>query len=99
MVEKIIWTPESEKSFDAVVAYLNGKWSDREVKFFIERANTVIEHIAHYPLSYRSAGKDDVREALITKQNLLLYRIVGETIYLLYFWDTRRNPATKPIQK
>lgn len=95
MVEKVIWTPEAEKTFDAVIAYLQQHWSEREIKNFIERVNNVVEHIGRHPLSYRSAGKEDVREALVTKQNLLLYRVSGETIYLLYFWDTRKNPARK----
>ncbi|MEK6616726.1 MAG: type II toxin-antitoxin system RelE/ParE family toxin [Bacteroidota bacterium] len=95
MVEKVIWTPEAEKTFDAVISYLQQHWSEREIKNFIERINDVVEHISRHPLSYRSAGKEDVREALVTKQNLLLYRVSGQTIYLLYFWDTRKNPVRK----
>ena len=96
MAKKIIWTPEAEKTFDAIIDYLQEYWSEREIGNFIERVNSVTEHIKRHPLSYRSAGKEDVREALITKQNLLLYRVSGETIYLLYFWDTRKNPERKP---
>ena len=96
MAKKIIWTPQAEKTFAAVVDYLQHHWSDREIQTFIERVNSITEHIKRHPLSYRSAGKEDVREALITKHNLLLYRVSGETIYLLYFWDTRKNPERKP---
>lgn len=97
MVKKIIWTPQAEKSFDLVVTYLEKNWNEREVRHFIERVTILISHIERFPLSNREAGKEDVREALITKQNLLLYRILGNVIYLLYFWDTRRNPLKKPI--
>jgi plasmid stabilization system protein ParE len=97
MVKKIIWTPRAEKSFDSVIAYLQEHWSEKEIINFVEKANAVIQHISRYPLSYRNAGKDDIREALITKQTLLLYRISAGTIYLLYFWDTRKNPLKKPI--
>lgn len=72
MAKKISWTPEAERSFEAVVEYLEENWTDREVVKFIERVNRVAEHIARHPLSYRATGKEDVREALITKQNLLL---------------------------
>jgi plasmid stabilization system protein ParE len=96
MVKKVIWTPKAEKSFDTVIDYLEKHWSEREIIDFVERANTIINHIALFPLSYREAGVEDVREALITKQNLLLYRISGNKVYLLYFWDTRRNPLKKP---
>lgn len=97
MVKKIIWTPQAEKSFDAVINYLQEQWSEKEIVNFVEKVNTVVSHIAHFPLSYRSAGKDDMREALITKHNLLLYRIAGNTVYILYCWDTRKNPMKKPL--
>lgn len=99
MVKEIIWTPQAEKTHDEVVDYLNNEWSEKEIVHFIERSNNIIQHISHYPLAYRSAGKEDVREAVITKHNLLLYRISGRKIYLLYFWDTRKNPARKPKTK
>ena len=81
MAKKIIWTAEAEKTFGAVIDYLHQHWSNREIQNFIERLSSVTEHIKRHPLSYRSAGKEDVREALITKQNLLLYRVVGENIF------------------
>lgn len=97
MVKKIIWTPQAEKSFDSVITYLRENWSEKEIINFVAKANSVIQHVTRFPLSYRGAGKEDIREALITKQNLLLYRISGGTIYLLYFWDTRKKPLKKPI--
>lgn len=96
MVKKIIWTPQSEKTHDAVIDYLEQEWSAKEVIEFIGKVNKIVQHIGRHPLAYRSAGKEDVREAIITKHNILLYRISGQTIYLLYFWDTRKNPARKP---
>lgn len=99
MAQKIIWTPEAENTFDQVIAYLEEHWTEKEIRKFIKKTNEVIHHISFHPLAYRSAGKDDIREALITKQNLLLYRISGKVIYLLYFWDTRKNPVKKPVIK
>ena len=97
MVKKIIWTPEAEKSFEAVIDYLQKHWSQRELEKFIEQVNNIVYHITRHPLAYRKGAKDDIREALITKHNLLLYRILGETIYILYVWETRKNPLKKPV--
>lgn len=99
MAKEIIWTPEAEKTHDAVIQYLAEKWSAKEVKKYIEKVNTIVHHISTHPLAYRSAGKEDVREAVITKHNILLYRVSGQSIYLLYFWDTRKNHARKPKTK
>ena len=99
MAKEIIWTPQAEKTHDAVINYLEQEWSEKEVIKFIEKVNSIVQHISRHPLAYRSAGKEDVREAIITKHNILLYRISGQTIYLLYFWDTRKNSARKPKTK
>lgn len=45
MAKKIIWTPEAEKTFAAVIDYLQQHWSNREIQAFIERVNSVAEHI------------------------------------------------------
>lgn len=97
MAKKIIWTPEAELSFECVIEYLKEKWSDKETRKFIVKVNEVVQHISSHPLAYRSAGKEDVREAVITSHNILLYRITKDAIYILYIWDTRRNPANKPV--
>jgi plasmid stabilization system protein ParE len=99
MAQEIIWTAEAEKTFEQVIEYLQQQWSDKEVAKFVEKVIEVTEHISRHPFAYRSAGKEDVREAVITKQNILLYRIAGKRVYLLYFWDTRKNPARKPGAK
>lgn len=95
MAKKIIWTPEAEKTFEAIISHLQEHWSNKEIKKFVEKLDRILEHISRHPLAYRSAGKEDVREALVNRQNLLLYRVVENNIYLLYFWDTRKNPTTK----
>jgi plasmid stabilization system protein ParE len=97
VVKKVIWTPEAEKSFDSILIYLQENWSQRQIIDFIKKTDDVVQHIVRFPRSYRSAGKEDVREALITKQNFLLYRVSAETVYLLFFWDTRKNPSKKPV--
>jgi plasmid stabilization system protein ParE len=96
MVKKIIWTPEAIASNDAVVDYLQENWTSKEIRKYFEKLNAVIKHISLYPEAFRLSGKEDVREALITKNNLLLYRVAGNTLFLLYFWDTRKNPFNKP---
>ena len=95
MAKKIIWTPQAETTLNAIVEYLVREWTEKEAIKFIQKVNSVVVHISRHPLSFRIAGKEDVREALITKHNLLLYRISGQNIYLLYFWDTRKNPSKK----
>jgi len=41
---------------------------------------------------FRRSAKMDIYEALITKPNLLLYKVTGNRIELLTFFDTRQRP-------
>ena len=44
---------------------------------------------------FRRSDKMGIYEALIAKHNLLLYKVEGNRIELLTFFDTRQNPNKK----
>jgi len=95
MAQKIIWTPQAEKTFEAIIDYLQKNWSNREVEKFMTRTNKVIALISSHPEMYRGSNKVNIHEALITKHNLLIYSIRKDRIDLISFWDTRQNPRRK----
>lgn len=95
MGKEIIWTPRAEKTFLSVLEYLKTKWTEKEVLFFIERTNTIINYISSDSRIFRKSVKMGFHEALITKHNLLIYKIYPKSIYLITFWDTRQNPKRK----
>ncbi len=95
MVKKIIWTPESEKTFELVLACLETNWTEREKKGFINATNKTIQIISFQPAIFRKSTKANFREALVTKHNLLIYKIKSESIDLITFWDTRQSPKKK----
>jgi len=98
MAKEIIWTPRAEKTFNAVIAYLEKEWTEKEVKKFISETSRVIKLISEKPETFRKSIQIYIREAVITKHNLLIYRIKGENIFLLSFWATRKNPKKKKIK-
>ncbi len=95
MAKEINWTPEAEDTFEKVIVYLRTKWTEREVINFINSANRTISYISENPLMFRQSKKQNIHEAVITRYNLLLYRIKPKHIELLTFWDTHRNPKKK----
>jgi plasmid stabilization system protein ParE len=95
MAKKISWTPESEKTFEAILTYLKTHWTEKEIRSFVAATYKTIDTIAKQPLLFRKTKKPDIHEALITKHNLLLYRIKEHQIDLITFWDTRKNPKKK----
>jgi plasmid stabilization system protein ParE len=95
MAKIVIWTLEAEETFDAVIEYLAIKWTEREIVHFVNATNRVIELISEHPRMYRATNRKNIREALITPHNLLVYKIYPNRIDLLMFWDTWQNPRKK----
>ncbi|WP_439584760.1 type II toxin-antitoxin system RelE/ParE family toxin [Dyadobacter bucti] len=91
----IRWTSEAEESFSQIIFYLENKWSERQVKKFLQTVNKTIFHIAKFPYMFEaSLFKPNVRKAFITKQCSLFYEVGEDTIVLLFFWDNRRKPLS-----
>lgn len=95
MAKKIEWTQEASDTFEIVIKYLEDNWSNKEIENFIVSTESVLNYISEYPLMFRETSKPNVREALITPHNLLIYKIRKEHIELITFWDTRKNPRKK----
>lgn len=94
MAMKIRWSPEAEVTFAAIINNLEEEWTEKEVRNFVAKTNKVIERIDRNPKLFIAFGKEEVRRAVITKQNSLFYWIdnQNEQIILLAFWDNRKDP-------
>jgi len=95
MAKEVIWTPRALSSFDQVLNYLEEEWTEKEVSNFIELTGRIVKYISQNPKMFRKTNKNDVYEALVTPHNLLIYKVYPAKIYLVTFWDTRRNPKKK----
>ena len=94
----IIWSPRALDNFHEVIFYLNKNWTDKVVRDFVSRTEQVIKLIGEHPEMFRQiSDRNHVREAPITKHNLLLYQIQGDRILLLAVFDTRQHPRKKNI--
>ena len=92
---KIFWTEEALETFTQIVDYIRDNWSQKEVDHFVDTTEKVIGFISENPFLFRRTNLKSVREALISHQTLLIYKVYKERIDLLIFWDTRRNPLKK----
>jgi len=90
---KIVWTENAEDSFDLIIEYLQIKWSSKSAYKFIIKAFEIIELVQKNPLLFQKSELNEVRQILVTKQTYLFYELRDDIIYLLYFWDNRRNPS------
>lgn len=97
MAKEIRWSDEAEISFDNIVNYLQIKWTDKEIEKFVTATHKTIRLIAENPNLFRSSNIENLREALITKHNLLLYKEFANHIEIITIFDTRQHPNKKKL--
>ena len=95
MAKEVRWSQESVDTFSKIIEYLEEEWSHREIENFINTTDTVLKFVSENPKMFRKTNKKNVHEALITPHNLMIYKIIGERIDIITFWDTRKNPKKK----
>jgi plasmid stabilization system protein ParE len=95
MAKQINWTSEAETTFEKVIEYLLENWTEKEIRNFVTSTFRVIAFVSEHPFMFRKTNKRNVREALVTPHNLLIYKVYPDRIDLIAFWDTRQNPVRK----
>ncbi len=101
MSYKIIWAPLALETFENVIEYLNKNWTGKEIKKFVNKTFETIELLKESPYIFRSSEKENIYEAIIDKNNILIYQIdeTKKEIDILSIWDTRQNPKKKILKK
>ncbi len=92
MALPIKWSKEAKTTYEGVLSYLKENWSDKEVKKFVKKTESILLVIAHQPYMFKSSEHKRIRKALVGKQNSLFYLIRESEIYLIAFWDNRMDP-------
>lgn len=98
MALDILWSPRAIDNFSGVLKYLEENWNEFIVKDFVGRTNKVIALISMHPQMFRHISNGNAtREAVITKHNLLLYRIHKNQILIIAVFDTRQHPRKNKL--
>lgn len=96
MVKTIIWNSKANNQFFAIIDYLEKHWSRRIAQNFITETLQTLKILAQFP----EMGRVDnpvkkIRVFVITKHNILYYRVDDDKIVLLNFFDTRQHPRKR----
>jgi plasmid stabilization system protein ParE len=96
---EVIWSNKARKSFINVVEYILSEWTQKEVDKFVRITDSHTLLISAGILNGRPAGKrKNVFSDLLDKHNRLYYKKSSHSVFLLEFWDTRRNPSNNPLE-
>jgi arsenate reductase-like glutaredoxin family protein len=92
MALKVKWTKEAKVTYQNVLDYLKENWTQKELQKFVAKTDSILSIISYQPYAFKASAHKTVRKAVINKQNSLFYLIRDSDIYLLSFWDNRRDP-------
>jgi plasmid stabilization system protein ParE len=93
MAYEVIISTDVLKSLDAVIFYLERRWSENVAKKFLLTFYKKVDAIALNPTISRSSSRyPAIRKIFITKHNILYYEVFEERIELLQIFDSRQNP-------
>ena len=97
---KIIWTESAQKSQDAAAAYIFNEFGAMPLIDFYKNLDEIEEDLSDFPelgrieplLQDRSKS---YRSLAATKYNKIIYYVDDDKIYIVDFWDTRRDPKAQ----
>ena len=96
MALEVKWSIRADRKFDKILDYLLTEWGDRVTRNFVKKVYDFLEILSEYPeIGSIENNEKGIRGFTIIKQITIFYRIKGETIILLNFFDNRQNPQKK----
>ena len=96
MALKIYWTKRADKKFDQILDYLLEEWGKSVTKAFTRKVYDFLDILSAFPEIGTLENKErGIRSFTIIRQVNLFYRISGDKVILLNFFDNRQHPRKK----
>ena len=94
---RLIWADQAIESVDSTADYIENLFgTERCLQFYEEvqrQADLLVKHPELGPVDDDlKGGRYDYRSLGINELSRLIYRIDGDTIRVLYLWNTRKDP-------
>lgn len=91
MILKIIWSPHALKDFSKNIEYLENRFSEKEVKHFIEKTEQIFSIIDKKPTTFKKVNYKHIHSVPVVSQITLYYKYDSNNIYLLRFWNNHKD--------
>jgi plasmid stabilization system protein ParE len=90
---ELFWSDEAAKNLESILGYIEKEWTQKEVEKFKKRLRQVLKLISINPnLFPKSQYNEQLHKAVLSKQTIVFYKTEENRIYLVYLFDTKRNP-------
>ena len=85
---KILITENAERSYFEIIS----KYSENKASLFSKKTISVLDMIESNNHIGHKHKKTPYRKFLLTEHIYIFYKIESEIIYIVLFWDNKRNP-------
>lgn len=91
----VFWTTYAKHSYFEELAYIQLKWTSKEVHSFIVLVDEVIENLANGIIQGKNYSNSSIHSIVISKQTTVFYRTNPNqnSIALLLFWNNQKDPV------
>ncbi len=92
----IVWTKLAEQELDDIINY----WDNRNKSTIyttdlLKRLKKTVTILSSHPsIGKKSLQRKNVRIMVFMENFLIIYRTENTYLYILDFWDTRKNPES-----
>ncbi|MBA7544929.1 hypothetical protein ES705_37290 [subsurface metagenome] len=92
MARIIKWSKHADHKFDKILEYLESEWGEKTTKAFVKRTHEFLVLLIDFPDigSIENADRQ-IRGFVLVKQITIFYKIKGNVIVILNFYDNRQR--------
>ena len=100
---RVRWNDESKKRLRMTANYIKKAFGEKAREDFLQEVKHTNSLLGNNPYMgpaepFLSDLPSNYRSIVVCHHNKIVYRIVGDHIEVIAFWDTRREPQTQAQQ-
>ena len=94
---KIFLTRRAEKNYHSIKNYITNEWGESVAAAFGQKTIDFLDILENFPeIGTLELFNRQIRGFQLNKQIRVFYRIKGDRIIILTFFDARQDPKKKP---
>lgn len=101
MSRTIVWSRTARETYVEILLRIQENWGDDPAVKFAEKVEATLESIRVLPFMYppsQGSPNKSIRKCVLSKQTSLFYRIEGNSVELITFFDNRNNPQNLRLE-
>ncbi|WP_353125074.1 type II toxin-antitoxin system RelE/ParE family toxin [Parapedobacter pyrenivorans] len=90
---KLYFSPEAKDSFEALLEQVKERWGVKTAKQFQKDTRRILGIITKFPFAFQAIQENTkVKRAIVHRTISFLYRVVGDEVQIIVFFDNRQEP-------